>query len=58
MSEQQFDPSGNTEQFRAFARRAEPEPDPATGGPNIGMIVGIGVGALIIVALAFVVLGS
>ncbi|HEV7932055.1 MAG TPA: hypothetical protein VGP70_06990 [Actinomadura sp.] len=60
MSEQQSDPSGDTEQFRAFARRGEPEPT-TPNGPNLGLIIGIGIGvvAIIVVAVvAFMALGS
>jgi uncharacterized membrane protein YidH (DUF202 family) len=57
MSEQQSDPSGDTEQFRAFARRGESEPTPS--GPNLGLIFGIGlVVVIIIAAVAFMALGS
>jgi hypothetical protein len=46
MSEYQNEPSGDTEQFRAFARRGEAES--VDGGPNIALIV-TGVVAVVLV---------
>jgi hypothetical protein len=60
MSEHQSDPSGDTEQFRAFARRGEPEPT-TPSGPNRGLILGVGIGVvavLIVIVVAFMALGS
>jgi hypothetical protein len=42
------DPSGNTEQFRAFA--ASPQP-PAAKRPPVALIVGIAIVALIVIVL-------
>ena len=49
MSEYQNEPSGNTEQFQAFARRSEAEP--ASNGPNVGLLLGIGAVVIVIIAV-------
>lgn len=46
MSEYQNEPSGDTEQFRAFARGGEAES--TAGGPNIALIL-VGLAAVVIV---------
>jgi hypothetical protein len=50
MSEQQYqDPSGNTEQFRAFVQSS---PEPAQGRAlPVGLIVGVGVAVVILIVL-------
>ena len=53
MSEHQNEPSGNTEQFQAFARRGEAEP--TSNGPNVGLLLAIGAVAIVVIAVvAFV----
>jgi hypothetical protein len=55
MSEYQNEPSGDTEQFRAFARGGEAES--VGGGPNIGLIVGgVAVVIVVIAVVAFLAL--
>ena len=49
MSEYQNEPSGDTEQFRAFARRGEAES--ASGGPNLALILTAVVAVVIVVAV-------
>jgi hypothetical protein len=50
MSEEYVDPSGNTEQFRVFAQRTDPAPEPA----GRSRLLVIGVVAAVIVVLAVV----
>jgi hypothetical protein len=50
MPEEYVDPSGNTEQFRAFVHRAEPAPD----NPARPRLLAIGVVAIVIVAIAVI----
>jgi len=50
MSEQQYrDPSANTEQFRAFVQSTEPTA--AGGGRPVGLIAGIAVAAVVVIAV-------
>ncbi|GAA2109035.1 hypothetical protein GCM10009780_63230 [Actinomadura alba] len=53
MSEYQNEPSGDTEQFRAFARGGEAE-SAAGGGPNIGLILGGAAVVIVLIALVAV----
>lgn len=49
MSEQEYkDPSGNTEQFRAFVRSGEPE---AGGGRPVGLIAAVAIAAVAVIAV-------
>jgi hypothetical protein len=50
MADEEWDMSGNTQQFQAFARRGEGEP--ASGGLSLGLIVG---GAVVLVVVIAVV---
>jgi cytochrome b len=50
MSEYQNEPSGDTEQFRAFARGGEAES--AGGGPNIALILTGVVAVVLVIAVA------
>ncbi|MGW4467889.1 hypothetical protein [Micromonospora sp. NPDC004704] len=46
------DPSGNTEAFRAFAHpSAEPPAAPAKPSPNLPLIIGASVAAVVVLAL-------
>jgi hypothetical protein len=48
MPEDYKDPSGNTQMFRAFVARKEPEPEPKS---KRAVIVGLSVAAVVLVAL-------
>ncbi len=50
MSENEVDPAGSTQQFRAFAQRGEAESTQARG-TNVGLIVGAAVAAVVVVAV-------
>jgi hypothetical protein len=55
MSDDYVDPSGNTEAFRSFQQAAEPAE--ATGS-RLPLIIGIAVGAVVLIALvAFLLAG-
>jgi hypothetical protein len=50
MSEQEYkDPSGNTEQFRAFVRSTEP--DAGNESRPVGLIVGVAVAVVVVIAV-------
>jgi hypothetical protein len=56
MSDPQIDPAGNTQQFRAFAQRNEPEA--AKQRPSYVIPLAVGLVAIVIVAVgAFLVFG-
>jgi hypothetical protein len=49
MPEEYMDPSGNTQQFKAFAARQEP---PAPAAPSrLPLVIGAAVAAVVVVAL-------
>ncbi|GAA3444490.1 hypothetical protein [Planomonospora venezuelensis] len=48
MSEPQIDPAGNTQQFRAFAQRNEPEAAPEKRSP--ALLIAVAVVAVILIA--------
>ncbi|MDP9862597.1 MULTISPECIES: hypothetical protein [Streptosporangium] len=50
MSEPQIDPAGNTQQFRAFAQRSEPEAAPQKR--SLAVPVAVAVAVLVIAAIA------
>jgi hypothetical protein len=50
MSENELDPSGSTQQFRAFAQRGEAESSQARG-INVGLIVGVAVAVIVVLAV-------
>ncbi|MET8332221.1 hypothetical protein ABZV14_14745 [Streptosporangium canum] len=50
MSDPQIDPAGNTQQFRAFAQRKEPEAAPQKRSPAVPIAVVVAV--LVVVAIA------
>ncbi|MBG0813205.1 hypothetical protein [Planomonospora sp. ID82291] len=51
MSDHQIDPAGNTQQFRAFAQRKDPEAAPQQRSPIVPIAVGVVV-VLVIAAIA------
>ncbi|ACZ84522.1 hypothetical protein [Streptosporangium roseum] len=50
MSDPQIDPAGNTQQFRAFAQRKEPEAAPQKRSPVVPIVVVVAV--LVVAAIA------
>jgi hypothetical protein len=52
MPRNEQDPAGDTQQFRAFASGRES----ARGGPSAGLIIGLAVVAVLVVAAVLVVL--
>jgi hypothetical protein len=48
MPEEYKDPAGNTQMFRAFVARHEPEPEPRSKLP---LVVGLAVAAVVLVVL-------
>ncbi|MEU4479915.1 hypothetical protein AB0F68_17940 [Micromonospora sp. NPDC023966] len=58
MAENYTDPSGNTAQFRAFVDAPDSAATPAETPSRLPLIVGIGVAAVVVVALvAWLALG-
>lgn len=49
MPDNEIDPAGNTQQFRAFVQRG-PRDTGAKSGPNTGLIIGVAV-AVVLVAI-------
>ncbi|MBG0828176.1 hypothetical protein HS041_10390 [Planomonospora sp. ID67723] len=57
MSEQpQIDPAGNTQQFRAFAQRNEPEAAPEKRSPVLMIAIALVVVVVIVAVAAYFVL--
>ncbi|MEE1754239.1 hypothetical protein [Streptomyces sp. SP18CS02] len=55
-----YDPSGNTQMFRAFVDEGAPQRQQqvtAQSGPRVGLIVGIVAAVVIIAAVAWLALG-
>jgi hypothetical protein len=56
MSDNELDPAGNTQQFRAFAQRGAAESSQARGR-NTGLIIGVAVAVVaVVVIVAFAVM--
>jgi len=54
------DPSGSTQMFRAFVDDGGRQPQtaaPASGGPRVGVIVGVVAAIVVIAAVAWLALG-
>ncbi|MFI2645937.1 hypothetical protein [Streptomyces sp. NPDC018610] len=55
-----YDPAGSTQMFRAFVDEAAPQggpqPQAASSGPRIGLIVGVVVAVVIVAAVAWLAL--
>ncbi|MFJ9148814.1 hypothetical protein ACIRP7_12205 [Streptomyces sp. NPDC102270] len=58
-----YDPAGSTQMFRAFVdegpqgRRQPTAPAATSGGPRIGLIIGVVVAVAIVAAVAWLALG-
>ncbi|MER5967842.1 hypothetical protein [Streptomyces sp. NPDC002057] len=57
-----YDPAGNTQMFRAFVdegtpQRQQPQAVAASGGPKVGLIVGVVAVIVILAAVAWLALG-
>jgi hypothetical protein len=52
MSDPQIDPAGNTQQFKAFAQRREPEAAPSKPSYLVPVIVGVAV-VIVVAVIAF-----
>ncbi|MFD3530468.1 hypothetical protein [Streptomyces sp. NPDC058664] len=52
---QGYDPAGNTQMFRAFVDEGAPQQQPqavaSSGGPRVGLIVGV-IAAIVVLAVA------
>ncbi|MFI7014233.1 hypothetical protein [Streptomyces sp. NPDC050164] len=54
------DPAGSTQMFRAFVDEAAPQgrqTAPTSGGPRIGLIIGVVVAVAVVAAVAWLALG-
>ncbi|MFC9384719.1 hypothetical protein [Streptomyces venezuelae] len=57
-----YDPAGSTQMFRAFVdegtpQRQQPQAAAASGGPRVGLIVGVVVVIVVLAAVAWLALG-
>ncbi|GGK57406.1 hypothetical protein Ppa06_15640 [Planomonospora parontospora subsp. parontospora] len=56
MSDPQIDPAGNTQQFRAFAQRKDPEAAPQRRSPIVPIVAGVVVVLVIAAVAAYLIL--
>ncbi|MBX9424007.1 MULTISPECIES: hypothetical protein [Streptomyces] len=57
-----YDPAGNTQMFRAFVdegapQQRQPQAVAASGGPRVGLIVGVVAAIVVLAAVAWLALG-
>ncbi|MFD4319797.1 hypothetical protein [Streptomyces sp. NPDC058548] len=57
-----YDPAGNTQMFRAFVdegapQQRQPQAAAASGGPKVGLIVGVVAVIVVLAAVAWLALG-